>query len=680
MKSINYILAVCLIFISFFSNSETIDTTEYFNKVDEIIKLRNVNLDSSLAKAKSLETQLNLLDNYPALKTHAQNQIAISYALVGDIVTAHKYFKLNTEGDTSKLSNQTKGSIFNNLAISYMDLGKYSDAINNLLVSLKYREKLKDNSEIAASYSNLGLCYFRQDLYNKALAVYYKGLNTVMHPVFKDTSLFTKIHNNIGLIYLDKKQLDSAEYHFNISKKYLETINESYDLCGIYAYLSELYLQKNDMNKAVEYNQKALKLAKVIGNDYDYYLSLIDLAQIYFYNNQFDKVKPLLDTLYKYYSFRKDKWQLINIYDFYADYYKKSGDYKKALAYKDSVIILKDSIFTSESINKQRELEAIYENEKQQLLIENLSKENEAKNAQIAKQNTQKIAFSVGLTLMLVIALISIKAYKNKSKSQKLITIQKNAIEAKNIEITDSIQYAKRIQKAILPPENLIKKYLPNSFILYKPKDIVSGDFYWLESVDNLVFFAVADCTGHGVPGAMVSVVCSSVLSKAVIEEKIYLTDKILNRAKALIIERFERSDQNISDGMDISLCCLNTDTLELNWSGANNPLYIYREKELIEFKPDKQPVGKSLKHAPFTMHTIQLKKGDALYLFTDGFADQFGGPKGKKLKYKPFKELLLSIQDLPMEEQKTKLENFFNEWKGNLEQVDDVCIFGVKV
>ena len=194
------------------------------------------------------------------------------------------------------------------------------------------------------------------------------------------------------------------------------------------------------------------------------------------------------------------------------------------------------------------------------------------------------------------------------------------------------------------------------------------------------MFFAVADCTGHGVPGAMVSVVCSSVLSKAVIEEKIYLTDKILNRAKALIIERFERSDQNISDGMDISLCCLNTDTLELNWSGANNPLYIYREKELIEFKPDKQPVGKSLKHAPFTMHTIQLKKGDALYLFTDGFADQFGGPKGKKLKYKPFKELLLSIQDLPMEEQKTKLENFFNEWKGNLEQVDDVCIFGVKV
>jgi serine phosphatase RsbU (regulator of sigma subunit) len=174
--------------------------------------------------------------------------------------------------------------------------------------------------------------------------------------------------------------------------------------------------------------------------------------------------------------------------------------------------------------------------------------------------------------------------------------------------------------------------------------------------------------------------VCSNILSKVVIEEKIFYTDKILNRSKALMIDKYSRSSENIYDGMDISLCCLNTDTLELNWSGANNPLYIFRNKELIELKPDKQPVGKSFKNVPFTRNTMQLEKNDCLYLFTDGFADQFGGEKSKKLKYKPFKELLQSIQHLPINEQEEYLDNFFNEWKGNLEQVDDVCIMGVKI
>ena len=199
----------------------------------------------------------------------------------------------------------------------------------------------------------------------------------------------------------------------------------------------------------------------------------------------------------------------------------------------------------------------------------------------------------------------------------------------------------------------------------------------------------------------MVSVVCSNALTKAVIEEKITEPGKILDRTRELVIERFAKSSEEVKDGMDISLCAIDFKTMTLQWAGANNPLWIVRNVELemlndeskneyskfntqnlklIEIKPDKQPIGKVENPQPFTTHTIELQKGDSIYLFTDGFADQFGGPKGKKFKYKPFKELLLSIQDKSMDEQKQIIEQTFINWKGDLEQVDDVCVIGVKV
>jgi serine phosphatase RsbU (regulator of sigma subunit) len=222
---------------------------------------------------------------------------------------------------------------------------------------------------------------------------------------------------------------------------------------------------------------------------------------------------------------------------------------------------------------------------------------------------------------------------------------------------------------------------LEESFILYKPKDIVAGDFYWMETVNDLVLFAACDCTGHGVPGALVSVVCHNALNRAVREFGLTQPAEILDKTAEIVIENFSKSEEDIKDGMDISLCSFNAKTKTIQWAGANNPLWLVRKGELIETKADKQPIGRNDNTRPFTNHQFNLNADDSIYLFTDGFADQFGGVTGeKKLTRKRFKEQLLFIQDKSMQEQGIILDKFIVEYRKNVEQIDDILVMGVKV
>ncbi|MFM2285691.1 MAG: Phosphoserine phosphatase RsbU [Bacteroidota bacterium] len=258
---------------------------------------------------------------------------------------------------------------------------------------------------------------------------------------------------------------------------------------------------------------------------------------------------------------------------------------------------------------------------------------------------------------------------------------QKELVEYKNREILSSIKYAKRIQTAILPSNRLIHQYLPESFVFYSPKDIVAGDFYWLEEAGDWILFAACDCTGHGVPGAMVSVVCNNALNRAVREFGLRQPAQILDKVAQLVVENFSASDDFIEDGMDISLCALNKNSLELQWAGANNPLWMIRNGELNQYRPDKQPVGQYESPMPFSNHTIQLEKGDLLYLFSDGYADQFGGEGAeKKLTRKRFRELLLSISGKSMTAQGEFLESFIINYRNDLPQIDDILVIGVRV
>ncbi|MBL4624267.1 MAG: SpoIIE family protein phosphatase [Flavobacteriales bacterium] len=274
----------------------------------------------------------------------------------------------------------------------------------------------------------------------------------------------------------------------------------------------------------------------------------------------------------------------------------------------------------------------------------------------------------------------------NQIRKQKLLNqrlgIAKDQIEEKNNEIVDSINYAKRIQDAILPSDEYFKKHLPNSFVFYQPKDIVAGDFYWLETVGSKIIVAAADCTGHGVPGAMLSVVCDNALNRACKEFRLTSPATILDKVKELVVETFETATYDVQDGMDIALCVIDKEGGILEFAGANNPLWLIRKgvNEVEQIKGDKQPIGKYISSKKFTNRSIKVENGDSIFLFSDGYADQFGGLKGKKLKYKKVKELLLKNINEPMEMQKFLLKTYFDNWKREYEQVDDICVIGVKL
>ncbi len=269
-------------------------------------------------------------------------------------------------------------------------------------------------------------------------------------------------------------------------------------------------------------------------------------------------------------------------------------------------------------------------------------------------------------------------------KQSEEIQKQKNIVEIKNKDITDSINYAKRIQDTILPPDKEIKAMLPNCFILFMPKDILSGDFYWLDEIDNKTLVAAVDCTGHGVPGALMSIVGNNILSQSINEHRLSQPSEILDELNKGVTNtlRQKNEESKVKDGMDIVLLALDKNAMKLEFAGANNPLYHIRNGVLNEIKGDKFPIGifigEELKH--FTNHNIQLQKGDTIYLFTDGYADQFGGPQGKKFKYNQFKNTLLNMQAFPMESQREHLLKTINDWKGDNEQVDDILVIGIKV
>ncbi|MCD6019688.1 MAG: protein serine/threonine phosphatase [Bacteroidetes bacterium] len=300
-------------------------------------------------------------------------------------------------------------------------------------------------------------------------------------------------------------------------------------------------------------------------------------------------------------------------------------------------------------------------------------------------QKAQNIISIVNLFVLFLITILFFVFFRRENiLFQKAILEQKEVIEEKQKEIIDSINYAKRIQFALLAGENLLNEYLPEHFVLFKPKDVVSGDFYWATPTEDGCFiYVTADCTGHGVPGAFMSLLNISKLSQSINENKITKPDWILNYIRTEIIKALnsDGSGKESKDGMDAILCKLNLKGMKLEYAAANNSFYIIRNQEILTCKADKMPVGMGHDDSvSFTYNQIALQSGDLIYTFTDGYADQFGGPKGKKFKYKQLEELLLSVHHLPMYEQRRILEQKFVSWKGNLDQVDDVLIIGVKV
>ena len=376
-----------------------------------------------------------------------------------------------------------------------------------------------------------------------------------------------------------------------------------------------------------------------------------------------------------------------------AENYAESGNHKKAYQYQRLHIELKDSLTKQQNSKQIAGIEANYENEKKSAEIKLLEKEAELQEAKLAKQEAevkrqgiQRNALVAGFLMLFVLVLVIYRGYRQKMKYYGII-------EQNNKDITDSIRYAKKIQDAILPKEQELIKAFPDHFVYYMPKAIVSGDFYWFAGKNGRSHIAACDCTGHGVPGAFVSFIGNDLLNQIINEQGVENPGKILtllNRGMKNVFTR-EGAEQQAQDGMDAAFCCLNTAANGnvsgiarkqiLEFAGANNPLILIQNGKLKQIRGDKTPIGgETAENYNFTNHRIEVHKGDTFYLFSDGYQDQFGGTKNKKFMIKRLMELLLSVYTKPMREQKEILSQTIDQWKGEHEQVDDICIIGVRI
>ena len=566
----------------------------------------------------------------------------------------------------------------------YVYQGNYAIAAREYLKAIKWNEE--SGNEIGRSYNYMGLAeVFRlQNNKKKALEMFRMGYQIAI--LLHDEVGISAGLNNIGMMHHSLGDLDSALYYFHKAVELNFIRNKEREIAGTLDRIASIYSEKKEPLKALEILQKSLAI-KIKGNDKtELAITYINFADNYHELNQFENAEKYLDMALQIAGEMKLIKFTEHCFKIKALMYKDWKKFDKSAEYFVKYNLLHDSLITDQINKNVAELEEKYENEKSRKEIEVLNKDKIIQASDIQKQR-QFINFIVLISFLLMVLLFFIfKGYKRKKKDNlelinknSIIEEQKMILEEKNNEITASINYAKRIQNAILPPNRIVKEYLPESFILYKPKDIVAGDFFWLEHKNGVTLFAAADCTGHGVPGAMVSVICNNGLNRSVREHGLTDPGEILNKTREIVIQEFEKSDEEVKDGMDISLCAL--DGKILKWAGANNPIWIVKNNsnEIFEIKANKQPIGKYAENNSFTTHTIELESGDSIYIFTDGFQDQFGGEQGKKFKASKFKELILSIQKKTMSLQRIAINEAFENWQGNLEQVDDVCVIGMK-
>lgn len=582
-----------------------------------------------------------------SLKANYLYGIAESYAWLGylvqfqgDIPLALDYYdkSLKIQEQIGDLAGQATS--LNNLAYIYTNQEDYKRSIQFHEKALIIREKLNDKAGQAQSFNNIGLAYHEQHQFDKALPYFNQSLS--LFEGLDNKKGMAYAYNNLGTVYHYQNKLDTALIYY---KKFYELSNEINDRqAEAYALhnIGKVLLAEGKIkgkHGALEYAERCMKLSEELG-----------------FPKNISEAAELKSNIYKDLGEGLKALEMYKLFEIMKDSTNNEATQRAAIRQQ-----------TKYEFDRQKTLnDAAYE---KALVIENETK---------AKQKIIIYAVASGLGLVAIFLFFVMNRLKITNKQKRVIEEAHHQLEEKNKEITDSIQYAKRIQNAILPPLKVVKEFLADSFIIYKPKDIVAGDFYWLEHVKGKILFAAADCTGHGVPGAMVSVVCNNGLNRSVREYGLTSPGEILDKTRELIVEEFEKSEDDVKDGMDIALCCIEGDVLK--YAGANNPLWIIRGGEVLETKANKQPIGKFENPQAYTTHSFNLQKGDTIYVFSDGFVDQFGGEKGKKFKAANLKKILLSIQDKPMEEQREILNKTFEKWKGELDQLDDVCLIGVRI
>jgi serine phosphatase RsbU (regulator of sigma subunit) len=577
---------------------------------------------------------------------------------------------------------------YNNMGYSISNYGNLADALEYYQKSLNIWEELRDSNGIAASYNNIGHLHKLNRDTDKSLEYFLKSLSYREkndNPVGYAISL-----TNIGYIHQQKKNYFLAKKFYEEALELNRLVKNPIGHANSFQMLGSLEADLGSPDSALIFTQKAIKLRKEIGDPEGVATCHWTLARIYKRKKNYPAALEAAHFAHRYNLEQGYVQSIATSASILYEIYSETGNSAEALRFYKLYISMRDSLSSKENKSAilKNDFQRVYE---RKLLADSLRLEEQRKldalkhNAQIEKQKTYTLAGAGGFFLMLVLAGVLYLAFKSKKKSHEIISKQHRILEEKNKEILDSINYSRRLQEAILPSEELMNKTFPSMFLIYQPKDIIAGDFYWCDYIpgeagDGGAYFAVADCTGHGVPGALVSVVCSRALNQSVQEYGLRKPGEILTRTRELVIATFTKNNQEVMDGMDISLIRWNKSQNILEFSGANRSLWIWENDQIKEIKGDRMPVGLHPETKPFTTHQLNPGLPMELFMFSDGAPDQFGGLNQKKLKLSGLRSWIIESRKSGFENVKQSLEEKLSGWKMNHEQMDDITMAGIKL
>jgi serine phosphatase RsbU (regulator of sigma subunit)/uncharacterized protein HemY len=587
-----------------------------------------------------------------------------------------------------KINSPMQVDILNDIGVFYKSQGDYLKAIEYFQKNLEIVEANNDSLLIGRTLNNMANVYFSYGVYSKAIEYYEKSID-----IFKKlgkNNYVGYLYMNIGVAYSKMNDKKKAQENLKKSQEIFEKINFKPGIAQVNGELGSFYAEQGNYNLALQYVDESLKEYQNLGEKLLIAQALRQLGEIYQKAGSYPTALKYFEQSIQLFKELNAKKELLDSYENIANVYSLMGKYKQAYEYYKIYSTLKDSVLSEDYLRQMQQNEARYENEK---------KENEIKlqKAEIAKKDAESkrksiFIFGIGLIALMILSfsIIIFKQYDEKKKANILLAEQNEQIKRQRDqifqqkkEITDSIQYASRIQRAVLPSPAALDNFNIQYFILYKPRDIVSGDFYWINERNNKLIVTAADCTGHGVPGAFMSMLGMTLLNEITAKPEINNPAQILDELRALIIKSLHQSGspEQTKDGMDMALCMIDKDLKHVQFSGAFNSLYIVRGNELIEGQADRMPVGFHDKLTNnFSFQEFELQSDDNLYIFTDGYVDQFGGENGKKFMAKRFKQLLVDIHEKTMDEQKQLLDKTITDWRGELDQVDDILVIGLRV
>lgn len=703
-------------------NISKADTTKtrLLNTLSE--KYYNVNIDSSISFANKALIK--------AKKMNFKKGMADAYSNISDALYYKGEYKTAIKNIQEAINLYETENIVNGLIDSYISLGQtwkelgdLPKSMDNYLLALKAAEKVKEDNRIGRTMIAIGVLLLDQGKYDEALKYSKNALPHLKKANVKSSiaNAYARIGNVFGNKENPKYNNDSTLFYYKISLELFTEANIPRGIGVIYNNIASIYIDQGETDKAIECYKKAFEIRNKLGDQNGMAIILNNMGSVYKGLKQYNLALKYLNQSLKISIKISKPEQTIDNYNNIASCYEALGDYKNAYYYKNLYLSYKDSLFNDNNSRLITEMQTKYETEKKEKEIELLN-QNKIVSDQKDKEQQEKLLLQkyiiYGSIIVIIIVLslsffllrlffqkrsankllkeqnIEITQQKEEIITQRdeieaqrdLVTKQKDHIEEIHEEVTSSIRYAQRIQDAVLPSNEQLNEILKEYFIIYKPCNIVSGDFYWVTRLKNWILFCVADCTGHGVPGGFMSMLGISFLNEIVRKDEVTNASEILNHLRDYMILSLKQKGhiEEQKDGLDIGLCAINTDSMLLQYAGAYNSCYILRkqlsEVTLHEIKGDKMPIAIHQHMESFNLNEYQLLKDDCIYLFSDGFADQFGGPKRKKYLANNLRNTLKNINNLDFLNQKNKLEEIFSVWKGDYNQVDDVTVLGIKI